>query len=212
LRLERLEGQVSAADQVGAIEGLSDIEDNLGLISAGEIRFGTGAPGKPSFTGLRIRGGDTQMYYGSTDYLMAGVDADTMQWGVRSCDGSLDYPVVSTDIWHDVGDSDDVYAVAYENSWVAYDAGTWGYGRFAREGNVVYLEGLVKSGTVGQDTGVIFTLPDTDWAPSIPIIQVVATNTGDGRLDVLTDGRVVANTGGNTWYSIKCTYNTGFDG
>jgi hypothetical protein len=28
--------------------------------------------------------------YGDTDYLMAGVDADTMQWGVRSSDGSFD--------------------------------------------------------------------------------------------------------------------------
>ena len=87
-RLKFLEERVIASDQVQIMEGLSDFTGNLGLIKAGEIRFGTGQPGS-GFTGLRIayNGG---MLYGSTDYLMAGVDADALQWGIRTADGTLD--------------------------------------------------------------------------------------------------------------------------
>ena len=87
-RLLVLEQRIVASDQVQINEGLSDFSDNFGIIKAGEIRFGTGIPGS-GFTGLRIAksGG---MLYGSTDYLMAGVAADALQWGIRSTDGSLD--------------------------------------------------------------------------------------------------------------------------
>ena len=88
-RLRLLEQRVVAADQVQINEGLSDLSDNFGIIKAGEIRFGTGEPGQ-GFTGLRIARKGSGMLYGSTDYLMAGVDSDTLLWGIRSSDGSLD--------------------------------------------------------------------------------------------------------------------------
>jgi len=88
-RLQLLEGRKQSAKVTDIYEGLSDVHESLGLIKGGELRFGTGTPGKgDGFTGLRL--GKGPYTYGSTDYVMAGVDADTMQWGVRSCDGSLD--------------------------------------------------------------------------------------------------------------------------
>ena len=88
-RLRLLEERVVSADQVDIKEGLSDVSHNLGLQKSGEIRFGSGEPGKgDGFTGLRMA--SDGMSFGDTDYLMAGVDADTMQWGIRTSDGSLD--------------------------------------------------------------------------------------------------------------------------
>jgi hypothetical protein len=89
MRLGALEDRVYTSGQVQTDEGISDITEHFGLMKAGEIRYGIGSPGKPSFTGLRIS--STGMSYGDTDYLMAGVDADTMLWGVRSSDGSLEF-------------------------------------------------------------------------------------------------------------------------
>ena len=88
VRLELMEDRRFSPDMVDVKEGLSDISDNLGLQRAGEIRFGTGTPGKDTgFYGLRIS--RAPMTYGSTDYFMVGVTGDVLQWGVRT-DGSWD--------------------------------------------------------------------------------------------------------------------------
>jgi hypothetical protein len=74
------------ADQVTVKEGLSDIDSNLGEITTGYIQLGTGTIGK-GFTGLRI--GAPAFTYGATDYYLAGINSDTLVWGIRT-DGSMD--------------------------------------------------------------------------------------------------------------------------
>jgi hypothetical protein len=89
LRLRLIEERRIPADMIQLDEGLSNLSDNFGIIKAGEIRFGTGEPGKGGgFTGIRIT--SQGMLYGSTDYLMAGINADALQWGIRTADGTLD--------------------------------------------------------------------------------------------------------------------------
>jgi len=66
---------------------LSEISGSLGLVKAGEFRSGLGEPGDAGdpFSGVRI--GYPGFVYGGTNWNIVGVDADTLQFGIRSCDG-----------------------------------------------------------------------------------------------------------------------------
>jgi hypothetical protein len=75
------------ANQVVVTEGLSEISEKLGIIQAGELRVGNGVAPGSGFSGTRI--GYPPMTYDSQLYNLAGVDADTLQFGVRSSDGVL---------------------------------------------------------------------------------------------------------------------------
>jgi len=72
---------------------LDELGDNLGLIKAGEFRSGNNRIPGDGFGGMRIR--YPPMYYPDTStessdaYNLVGVDADTMQVGIRSSDGVL---------------------------------------------------------------------------------------------------------------------------
>jgi len=72
---------------------LDELGDNLGLIKAGEFRSGNNRIPGDNFSGIRIR--YPMMSYPDTStassdlYNLAGVDADTMQVGIRASDGVL---------------------------------------------------------------------------------------------------------------------------
>jgi len=77
---------VISGSQVSVNEGLSEISGSLGMISAGEFRTGKGAPGK-GFFGMRMAW--PAMSYDSEDWNLVGINDDTLQFGVRSSDGTL---------------------------------------------------------------------------------------------------------------------------
>ena len=79
---------IMAGDQIIVVGGLSDISENLGLMSAGELRIGEGVPGKgDGFTGLRIA--YPALSYNNEDWHLAGLNADALQVGIRATDGKL---------------------------------------------------------------------------------------------------------------------------
>ena len=84
-------------------------------------------------------------------------------------------------------------------TWVAYGAPFTGPGWFKGPDNTVHLRGLVKSGTIGT---TLFTLPQ-EARPSATLIFPVITDTGIGRLDVLSTGEVNAVSGGTGYFSLS---------
>ena len=75
------------ADQIYIVNGLSDVSENLGIVTAGEFRSGNRLdPGK-LFSGMRMS--YPPMTYGASDWNLVGVNADTLQFGVRASDGKL---------------------------------------------------------------------------------------------------------------------------
>lgn len=77
---------VISGDQVRIMEGLSDIDDNLGCITAGEFRAGIGTPGH-GYTGTRMA--YPPMRYDTKFWHLAGVDNDEIQWGANSTSGKI---------------------------------------------------------------------------------------------------------------------------
>ena len=71
--------------QVVIVQGLSELSSSLGLIKAGEFRSGNAFQPGEGFSGVRI--GFPPLVYGGANYNIVGVDADTLQFGVRSSDG-----------------------------------------------------------------------------------------------------------------------------
>lgn len=90
-KVERLPSLIEIAGHQINIVSLDELSETLGLIKAGEFRAGNlNAPGD-SFSGVRI--GYPGFYYPGTStvssdfYNIVGVDADTLQFGLRSSDG-----------------------------------------------------------------------------------------------------------------------------
>lgn len=76
-----------AATQVIVINGLSDIDVNLGLIMAGEFRAGNqNAPGQ-GFSGMRM--GYPAFTYAGDLWNLVGVENDVMQVGISASDGKF---------------------------------------------------------------------------------------------------------------------------
>jgi hypothetical protein len=94
---------------------------------------------------------------------------------------------------------------AFKNSWVNFDTATYTGARFWRDAmDMIHIEGVVKSGTVGA-AGVIFTLPDK-YRPSKGHYFATYTNTGVGRITIAPTGDVIAEAGGNGSFSINCNF------
>lgn len=91
---------------------------------------------------------------------------------------------------------------AFQNSWVNY--GGWGDAAFRRIGNVVFLAGLIKDGSIGASA---FTLP-VGFRPSARVGMASAElygtigNSAIGRVNVYPDGRVVPDLGSSGWYAL----------
>lgn len=90
---------------------------------------------------------------------------------------------------------------SFENSWVDYGS-PYDTARYRKINNVVYIEGLVQSGTIGQS---IFTLP-VGYRPYARMIFATNSNSSLGRIDVLADGSVLAQAGSSAWFSINCCF------
>lgn len=88
------------------------------------------------------------------------------------------------------------------NGWVSYD-NTYGPPRFRKKAGVVYVQGLVKNGTVGN---VIATLPvGFRPDPTLPkLLFAVNAHTGDtaARVDVDSNGQIIHIGSWNDYYSL----------
>lgn len=91
---------------------------------------------------------------------------------------------------------------AFQNSWVNYDAAGTGFEEagFCKRGGIVYLKGLVKSGTIST-TAPIFTLP-LGYRPKNTRLFGTISNSAIGRIDIQPDGDVIPVTGSNAWISL----------
>ena len=106
------------------------------------------------------------------------------------------------DHWHYVGETGEP---ALANSWVNFDT-NWQAARFIKDAaGVVHIEGLVKSGTIGQ---VIFTLP-VGYRPAKEFLISTNSNNAVARMDVYDDGTVVPADGSNVFYSIHVSFYVG---
>jgi hypothetical protein len=90
----------------------------------------------------------------------------------------------------------------FTNSWVNFNAGSEATARYSKVGSIVILEGIIKSGTIGQPA---FTLP-AGYRPPRRIIAVCGTDGGGtatdaARLDIETDGDVIPQSGSNSYIS-----------
>jgi len=94
--------------------------------------------------------------------------------------------------------------VTLQNSWVNYDA-TYGMANLTyirKIGSVVYMRGLLKSGTMNT---TMFTLP-TGYRPAINQIFSTISAAVLGELRVNANGTVVCTSGSNVWFSISCSF------
>lgn len=73
--------------QVIVAEGLSDISEKLGLVSAGEFRTGNGRNPGSGFSGVRIA--YPPLPYSNEEWNIAGIENDILQVGIRASDGKL---------------------------------------------------------------------------------------------------------------------------
>lgn len=75
------------ASHIVTIGGLSDIDNNIGLINSGEFRAGNNVYPGDGFTGIRV--GYPAFSYGGEDWNIVGINDDVLQFGVRASDGQL---------------------------------------------------------------------------------------------------------------------------
>jgi hypothetical protein len=88
--LQEIENTSRDAEKAAMAESasaqLSDISDDLGLITSGEFRVGNGNEPGDGFSGVRIA--YPPMTYGGDDWNIVGINNDVMQFGLNSDDGS----------------------------------------------------------------------------------------------------------------------------
>src|SRR5262245_949229 len=88
---------------------------------------------------------------------------------------------------------------AFQNSWVNFGTPHITAGFRKEKGGVVRLRGVVKSGTA---TTAIFTLP-VGYRPGAQLIYGVHGSGSEGRVDILSNGQVVQQLGGNAYISLN---------
>ena len=99
-------------------------------------------------------------------------------------------PMVSTP-WTEV--------TVFENGWVNYHNTYWNTAAYRKVGDIVYLKGLVKDGTVDS---TIFTMPEGYRPPKSHLFNGTSSNGTYTRIDVDTDGHVEMRSGANGWCSL----------
>ena len=91
-------------------------------------------------------------------------------------------------------------SVTLLNSWINYTSnGGYQQAGYKKVGNMVYLHGLVKNGSINT---AMFILP-TGSRPKLQQIHCCFSNTGVARLDILNNGEVRPVNGGTGWFSIS---------
>lgn len=92
-------------------------------------------------------------------------------------------------------------AMPMSNSWVAYNSATYPPPEYTKSADgIVTVSGLIKSGTTTAGT-VIGTLP-AGFRPLERMLFTVAANGAWGRVDVLTNGQIIAESVSATWTSL----------
>lgn len=84
------------------------------------------------------------------------------------------------------------------NGWANYDASLFSPAGYRKIGDIVYLRGLVKSGTMAV---AVFTLP-VGYRPPRALILAATSNDLFGEIRVEMDGTVKAQVGSNIWISL----------
>jgi hypothetical protein len=103
---------------------------------------------------------------------------------------------VERDRLHQIGNSGEA---SFENSWVNYSDDTAPAAYWKDAFGVIHIQGLIKSGTVGQ---AAFTLPP-GYRPDFQHPFGTVSNGAIGRVDVMADGTVVpASPSNNTWVAL----------
>lgn len=93
------------------------------------------------------------------------------------------------------------------NGWVVYDADSdYGSARYRKdETGTVYLNLMIKSGTVTTDT-VVGTLP-VGYRPVVRTIFTAISNNAIARMDINTSGQVLTNSGVNAaWVALTVSF------
>lgn len=89
-----------------------------------------------------------------------------------------------------------------QNGWINYST-TYQYAGYRKdESGTVHVKGLVKSGTVNTS---VFTLP-VGYRPAYNHIFPSDSNSAIERVDAYADGRIMAYTASNAWFSIECSF------
>ena len=88
-------------------------------------------------------------------------------------------------------------APTFLNGWINYGS-VYNPAGYFREAGIVYLRGLVKSGTIGLS---VFTLP-AGYRPEFRELFVATSNAALGRCDITVAGAVLASVGNNNWFSL----------
>jgi hypothetical protein len=91
-------------------------------------------------------------------------------------------------------------APTFQNAWVNFGFAStqWSLAGYRKIGDMVWLKGLVKSGTVGA---AIFTLP-VGYRPSADALFAVDSNNLFGVIDVTSAGVVKLTTGSNVYVQL----------
>lgn len=89
--------------------------------------------------------------------------------------------------------------VPLENGWTNYGGPHIPFAFFKDDNNVVYLRGLIRYGTIGSVPCA--TLP-VGFRPAYRVLAQGYTNSGDGRIDVLPDGRILMLGADSAWTSL----------
>ena len=127
---------------------------------------------------------------------------------VGTDDPSLLYP--STELWYDTDETSGTPVTITPwtvptllNSWIPQGAPYQGP-RYRKIGDMVYLEGMVKSGTWGS---TIFMLPAAFCPPADLYFGTVSAGVFGAHI-VMAGGNVLTSAGSNTWFSINCSFST----
>lgn len=99
-------------------------------------------------------------------------------------------------------DGENWQAPSFTNSWVNYDTTFYGPAAYRRVGGWVFIEGLIKNGTINT---AAFTLP-VGYRPLINIVLIAISIDDRARLDVASAGAVQPVTGSNSWFSIEARF------
>src|SRR5580765_296207 len=91
---------------------------------------------------------------------------------------------------------------AFLNGWVAY-AGLRAP-RYRKIGDIVYVEGLVRNGTVGA---AAFIMP-TGFRSNDSYTIACVSNSLFGYISVNPDGSIVPQVGASAWFSLVCQFPT----
>lgn len=121
---------------------------------------------------------------GDIDYKTNGGSASFLKMG------NLMYDEASVGGWTNA---------SYLNGWVSANSAAQPDASYLKDSEgIVHIRGLVKSGTIGS---TIFTLP-SGMRPRKTIVRICNSGNNAGRVDIKSDGSVVATSGTNAWFSL----------